>query len=535
MKETLMKHDSLFSRRQFLRMLMIGGGAAATPLVLAACGSAPGATNPTSAPAATNAPATTTVPATVAPAATRVAAAEVTHWDVYVTQAPTIEEEIRLFQAANPGITIKRTVNQSDKYDDLFALAKQGGDMPDVFLLPTRPDFQLQATSGDLADLTQFADWADFKAQFPAPEVNFLEGTNTFGGKTYSAPASSKGSAMWVQLYINTRLFKEAGLVDSAGNVLIPQTISDMLDYSRTIKEKSGGSVYGYGFSGIAQDWPGRQLYFAQLNGGTPAAAWYANNGMDYKTGKFTYATNPAYKKIIETLLTMRDEQLILPDALSVDDEAIRVLFGQHKFAMLMGGTWVVNGWKQTNPDFTEYTLTNLPLVDATTPTSSWYADPGGKLYGISAKAKNLEAAWKWFRWLYSKEAQERWVKSGNGTSIFSELNKPEYFDNEALRQAVELGEKYTRVGPQPSIRNPETTKLKLSAPTPNDTAIIMGLFTGQLTDIDAALAQLDAAKQQAFDTALSDAIAAGAKVSMEDFIFPDFDPLKDYATKANA
>lgn len=112
-----------------------------------------------------------------------------------------------------------------------------------------------------------------------------------------------------------------------------------------------------------------------------------------YRTGKYNFSTTPAFKNALETLTKLRDEQLILPDSASTEAEAIRVLFAQHKFGMLLGGAWMINGWKNTNPDFNEFTATHVPFFTGSEPKSYFYTEAGGTMYGINANSKNKEAA----------------------------------------------------------------------------------------------------------------------------------------------
>jgi ABC-type glycerol-3-phosphate transport system substrate-binding protein len=514
------------SRRQFVKKTaLLGAGLVGSSGLLAACGDSPTSTAAPGSSATTTAASSASTATTAAPVSQKV---ELTYWDWWVTQAPWVDNEIKLFQEANPGITIKKTTNETNTYADLFALAVKGNNAPDVFLIPQKPSYAEIVANGWMVPLNQFADFQDFTKRFPNPTQNFAEGTNTIGGKTYSAPFGDASDGMWLYLWINTKVFKDAGLVDSAGNVKLPETADDMLQAARTIKEKSGGKTFGYGFSLKSDYLPSWQFYLAQLSGADPIY----NGGLDLRTGKYTYGTNPAYKSSIDLLLKMRDEGLIIPDSASADDESMRVLFAQHKFGMLVSGNWVMTGWQKTNPEFKDFTLTHIPLFGTSEPKSYFYLKPGGSQFAVNPKAKNLDAAWKWFKWLYSKEAGERWVKSGNGRSIFPDANKPEYATNDAMRQAWSQSPKYSRVGPVPALRNPDVGKVKIKGIKPDENAIIVGLYTGRLTDISAALKDLDAAKQKALEEALTDAKAAGAKVSIEDYIFADWDPTKDYVTK---
>jgi multiple sugar transport system substrate-binding protein len=101
------------------------------------------------------------------------------------------------------------------------------------------------------------------------------------------------------------------------------------------------------------------------------------------------------------------------------------------------------------------------------------------------------------------------------------------------MREYFRLSPQYVRFGPQPGLRNPDASQVKLPAVKPDESEIVRGLFTGQLTDVAQVLRDLDAAKQQALETAIADAQAAGAKVSIDDFVFADWDPTKDYVAKS--
>jgi ABC-type glycerol-3-phosphate transport system substrate-binding protein len=546
-----MSNDKRFSRRHFIKksaVLGVGGAAAiGAGGLLAACGDSPTATTAatsattaaanttaatsatTAASAATTAAGGTTAAASATTSAVR-ASGEITYWDWFVSQGPALDEEIKLFQAAT-GITVKKTTNQKDNYNNLFGLAVKGGNAPDVFQIPDQPSFQEIVSNGWLADLNRFADFDAFKARFPDPTQNFLEGTNTIAGKTYSAPRGKNDDGMWIQLWVNTKVFKDAGIVDASGNAKLPQTADDMLAAAQAIKEKSGGKTYGFAFPGKnnVYHW---FTYLAALSGVTSAEGG-AEDGFDTKTGKYSMATNPVYRQAIDLVLKMRDSDYVLPDSATIDDEALRVLFAQNRFGMYLNGNWIVASFKKAAPDFKDYAVTHVPYLGGVKEAKSFfYTGPGGQLFGINPKSKNINAAWEFFKWLHTPEATERWFKAGHGASIFPAANKPEYLDDPALRTLLTLGPQFSRVGPRRTLRNPELSKVKVQKPKPDINQIIQGIYTGQLTDINGALRDYDAAQQKALEQAIADAKAAGAKVSIEDFIFADWDPTKNYVTK---
>ncbi|MES2202133.1 MAG: extracellular solute-binding protein [candidate division FCPU426 bacterium] len=443
------------------------------------------------------------------------------HHDMLITQGPQVDEEIRLFQIANPGIKIKKTTIAGERYPDLFALAQKSGESPDTFVVPGRPTFPELVANGWLLPLNGFEDYKDFEKQFP-PNC-FVEGVNVIKGKTYSV--AQNVNIPFLQLWINTKVFRDAGLVTASGAIKEPKTLDEVLAFSRQIKKSSNGTIFGLGYSGKHD--PLSWFFWMNQFSGFPQEAF----GLNYKTGKYEFAKHESVKIIANTLLTMRKEGLVLPQAASVDDETARVLFAQGKYGMLVNGSWVINGWKQTNPEFKDYTVVPLPLVGVDKIKGYFYYGPGGASVGISPLSKHPKEAWLWFKWQQSKEASLRWVKSGNGPSIYKEFNTPENLNSDAMARVVAMV-KLGRIGPQPGIRNPDTALVKIPNVKPDEAGILEGYLTGQITDLQAALVDLDARKQAAFEQAVEDAKKAGAKVSTADWVFSDWDMSKDYVNK---
>ena len=87
------------------------------------------------------------------------------------------------------------------------------------------------------------------------------------------------------------------------------------------------------------------------------------------------------------------------------------------------------------------------------------------------------------------------------------------------------------RVGPNPLVRNPETSEvaLELRTPEPSFAQVVQGLYTGQLTDVRAEMEGL----QERYTAELERAIAVvqerGANVSRDDWVFPNWNPEVDY------
>src|SRR5579859_3148004 len=206
--------SSRLNRRNFLK----SAGAVAGAATLAACGS----------PGSSGSGSTVTLQ----------------YWDYYVSQAPYYDNEIKLFEAAHPNIKIKKTTQSSTTYDQLFNLAVKANKQPDVFVQTgTATPINQQAAEGWLLPIDKWAN-DSWKNRFPTG--TFHEGNNVFGGKTYSAPIA--GSGVFLALYLNTDVFKAAGLTNSDGSVKVPQTWDDVTNFADTITKKGNGQYYGLGF-----------------------------------------------------------------------------------------------------------------------------------------------------------------------------------------------------------------------------------------------------------------------------------------------
>ncbi|HXF63024.1 MAG TPA: hypothetical protein VNK95_15470 [Caldilineaceae bacterium] len=63
----------------------------------------------------------------------------------------------------------------------------------------------------------------------------------------------------------------------------------------------------------------------------------------------------------------------------------------------------------------------------------------------------------------------------------------------------------------------------------PNFGTLLQGIFTGQVADPQAAMQDLQDRANAELDRAIEAAVAKGAQVSREDWIFPNWDPSTNY------
>ncbi|WP_327087263.1 extracellular solute-binding protein [Nonomuraea sp. NBC_01738] len=485
------------SRRGFLAGVAGVGGVAA----LGACSSGGGGAKPTGGGSAK--------------------AVDIVHWDQFVSQEPWVKKEIELFQAAHPGVTIKRSQQASGDLEKLLDLAWRGNNPPDIFVVPSaKLDDYVEA--GRLLPLDKYAT-LDYQKTFPA--YSFVEGVNAIDGKIYGAPFA--GEAPWVQLYINNKVFKDAGLVEADGTVKIPKTWDEVTLFAEQITKKANGSVYGLGFGNSAFAmipwWAELFTAGAGVPGSMPPGF---PRGIDPRTGKFTMHNNDAMVNFLTMFMEWKNKGFIIPNALSIDDEISRQHFARGKFGMIVGGVWNQPGWSELG--FTEYTLTTL-VAPQEQPQSFFYRGAGNYSLAVSATTKNPDDVWEWFKWWHGPEAGAHFVQElKGGLSSHPEVNDPSKIDFAPFAAYVAM-EKLILPGPSPALRNPLTATVVPKKIVPDFDAVTTGLYTGQIKDMKSALDKLAEDEERVFVEALEKAKKKGVKVSLDDYIFADWDLTKPY------
>lgn len=448
--------------------------------------------------------------------------------DNLVVQSPAIAAAFKEFQKTHPNVELEHEAIAN--FTEVIQFSATGEAAPDLFVVNVLDDPQRRSLIDAEAfySLDQFADWEAFLSRFPNPELAVQEGNNKYGDTVISMKFDS--DLWWHQYYINLNLYEKAGIVGADGKAIIPTTWKEVVANAYTIKEKTG--AYGFSLPGANTNWMTFFFWTCQLS-----SIAYGPRGLGYdmRTGEFTSSKNECFKTVINDLLKMRDDQITPPDMLTLDDEPVRALFAEDKVATVLTGIWAITGWEQTHKEFTNYSSLPVPLVNTDAPLQYYGSNPAGVLFAISSKTaedpEKLAAVWDWYKFIYSPEFARIWADTGNGLSIFTP-GEPSAYATQQNRGYFETS-KFFAAHPEPqlTLRNAEIGKLQQTLIGPTEGEMLIGLYSGQLTDVDAALADLDKRYTEAFNKALEDAAAAGVSISKEDFIVRDWDPTKPYSS----
>ncbi|WP_114854486.1 ABC transporter substrate-binding protein [Brachybacterium sp. YJGR34] len=407
-----------------------------------------------------------------------------------------------------------------DQVNQVVPLGIRNGSAPDVFALPQNVPAETAITEGWVQPLDDvLPDIDGFRAGFP--ETALIEGIHVFDGKTYSWPLNST-RRLDITQYISHAAAEAAG-------VSVPVEDVSTWDDLRSLAQE----ITAAGTPGILSTADHLWLVVGNL---ANTAGWLGNaDGMNMKTGAHEYSA-PEYLEALEFVLAMIEDGSFVPGYLTLKDAEARAQFPTGLAGISLNGPWDIAQWDQDYPDF-EYTILPLPSPDGGEYTVP-YQETGANMTWLYAESANVDAAAAVIQYMGSAEGQQAMVELSGGflLSTIEEANTaadPSLLNDRAALVG-DLARQYMRACPQFEIRNPEAGKvtLELQASDPSINAVIEGIVTGQITDPETALADLDARLDEEMEKAFEAASEKGASVDIGELQFPNWDPSADYTAE---
>ena len=519
------------SRRGALRLAASVGAAT----LLAACGSGGATSTPptgqatsgASVPAtgaAGSAPAAVTAPAGAASIAIPTTGAKLPmdkvnfHWvDSGDVKAFFWNAFFPAYQKAHPNITVQYDALPWNEIAKVVPLGVQNGNAPDVFQIPLGFTAGQAVSQGWVQPLDDIIpDFTNWKKGFPAG--SFANGVTDFNGKTYQIPFTT--NKRHDLLLYNVDYLKQAGVDPQAKRL----TWDEFRAAAKKMTQQGAGKYYGVIIGGgEAARWENTVRVLAQTAGAA------GTNDQNWKTGQYTY-TADEYIAAIELLLAMKADGSVFPGSLNLNGPQAREQMPQGSAAMIIEGPWNIPLWKKDSPAYA-FDIAMQPVPNSGPAIPLTYAPTRGWGY-IYAKSRNVAVAGDIFHYLGTEAGQVQFqIFSGAGqTCIFPGANQQPGLDPRT-RRAFAMFEQTMRLGPDPGVRNPEIDKVNLEkkALTPNFGAVMQGIYTGQIADTKKAMKDLQDRSEAELDRAIKAAQAKGAKVTRDDWAFPNWDPMKDY------
>jgi multiple sugar transport system substrate-binding protein len=415
--------------------------------------------------------------------------------------------------AARTGNRVEYTQYDPARQSDALLLAFQASQCPDVF------SFTLSSHPAILYKEGWFSPMTLTREQLPQHiRDSLFEGVTMFDGKVYSFPTMNNlnhNAASWY--------FKKP--VADAGYARFPQTFAEFREMGKKITQQSGGNMYGLilpiAFTGrmfdTIKDW---------------VNACGGDKDINWKTGEYQYASQ-AYFDVFEFLTGLKDDGSVHPVSVSLDMRAARERWAAGEAAVLFDGSWNVGVIAGGNfPGVLENMAVDEPVRKNAQAAYKIYRQPPGGVFYISGQSKSAAEATEILREFTSDEyyikLAERMDQPPLKLSAVSQAKV-----HSTYIEVINIFGRTMAYEPDPLLRNPEVAEAyaEMRPVNPNPAEILQGYYSGAITDWRAELAKYNAAMTAERERAIQRAQARGAKVSVNDWIFPNWNYGMNFTT----
>ncbi|MGW4945047.1 ABC transporter substrate-binding protein [Actinoplanes sp. NPDC004185] len=288
-----------------------------------------------------------------------------------------IEDVVKAFEAANPGVKVTLTTAGADQYQQQIRTQLSSGTAPDVMTVwPGNGNpgaTYVLAKPGYLLDLSG-QPWA---SQLPPAFQKVAQ----YDGKTYNALFGLNG----IGAVYNDQALKKAGLT-------APGTWTDLLTFCRAATAK-GTPAFALG---IQDNWVTQLVLYALA----ADVVFGADKDFDTKmqNGQATFAGSP-WTTAMAKYQEMSKAGCFQKNPLGTSYEASQTLAATGRTLGVVQGNWIIGLLKQKNPGGT-FTMKPLPGTDD--PATFLMPAAAGAGYGVNAKAKNKDLALKFISYVMS-------------------------------------------------------------------------------------------------------------------------------------
>ncbi|HCT76351.1 MAG TPA: hypothetical protein DGG94_16605 [Micromonosporaceae bacterium] len=444
-------------------------------------------------------------------------------WDWSQEQSEFHKRVAAQYTKENPNIKVEwREIAQAD-YKKALPLAFQSGDAPDIFFWSDSAPLTM-TTLLDQGWLAPLGDAGKVPAEFTArwSKELFAEGINVKDGKVYGFPFSD--NVVWGPgyMFLNTKAFADAGL-DAAQ---APKTWSELKSACEQIKAKTP-KVYCLASPHKGTDF--QRIWYGLVGGQINMEQFF-----DYRTGKFAL-NSPESAQTLKFIQDLNNAKLIAPG--NNAKEFSRQQFAAGQAAIYLDGSWMPSSFeKDYKMKAGEFITHARPLPD-TGPKAAMPRSHDGNKYWVAAKSAQQKAAWEFINWMTKPDGffAKEYHKDGFGTLAFAD---PAKSDNASVKRMVEVataGKPWRAQTPVAVLKCPDIAKSKAFVEAlkirPNGEWDTLVDALNNNKDLTTAAASIVAERQQKLEDELAKEKAAGLKVSLDCYTFPDWNPSSDFTS----
>ena len=498
-----------FSRRQLLKLAMVGGAGAA----LAACQ-----------PQVVEKTVVVKEAVEVEKEVTRIiekavaapkGKSTISYWLPPTTEQAYREKLVNEFMDVNPEIEIKMDGADPSKYNEATQLLFKGGSPPDVF-------WKYNLSLPEMLELDMIQPYPEDAQNYimnAYPKSMFLEGINKWEGKLYGFWPVGPKSATRV-LYTNDKLLDEAGVEP-------PKTWSELKEVSIKLSEAGAGQSYGLIIGGKSP-WDYYGLVGALAYTAGPIAGVSEAQCLDWTTAEMTIASD-YIGSAVGLCMDMVEENGVFPGFTTISHTEARAGLANNWAGMYLGGWWDAGAYNTKIPDFS-YSISPPPEFDGGIMGYNHGSTFVERVY-ISKEAEDLDAISKFLIFKFGPAYQRGWARNGWFTAL-PEANEASNLADPKVQAIFRISEAIRTV-PEPIARNFEQAKVNAErkGQHPNWGELLEGVFSGQIAVADYGLRAQEYADtwREELERAIDEVAGRGANVSLDDWIYPNWKPDQDY------
>jgi ABC-type glycerol-3-phosphate transport system substrate-binding protein len=411
---------------------------------------------------------------------------------------------------------VTHTYYDASKAPQAFQLAHQANKMPDVF--SNVVGLPLPAlVSGNWVHEMKLPE--DVKSKLPPDTLT--EGITGLNGKLYGFPLFSFRQLSTL-VWMNKDHFTKAG-VDPNN----PPT--DYAGFKTALTKLKSAGIQPLTMA-IGAD--GGRIR-DQVDDMAQTAGFPGYQGMKFATGEYAYHDD-AYVTVIEYFKELSDSKLLMPGSNNFSVVDARTRYASGVVGAFIDGIWCAGGAKALAPTIVDK-IASGPILVPTSGTNPWcYRGRPSAAYLVSAGSKDPDGAAKLIASFMSEEYQKGMIAAMDQPPL--NLDLVESSDAiDAYKKAVAFCKDNVFQMPQAIVKNPEQAAVDAQRKpvTPHVGNIVQGYLSGSIKDLKGALKKLSDATEADREQAFKKAKASGAKVSMDDYAFSDWEPGQDYKNQS--
>ncbi len=298
------------------------------------------------------------------------------------------------------GVSFNAQGQPGSDYDNVLNLTIASGDIPDIVFLTNTLQANRFGAQGAFVNILDYLDDMPSYKAFLDQHTDVKESILSADGSSYLFPNHGLGEQF-------RRVWQYREDIFQKHDLKVPANYDELYVVAKQLQELYPDS-YPINFYDKLNS-----ISYIVTNFGTWDSAYYDHSSKQWKYGP----TEDNFKTMLEYLHTFHSEGLIPPDFMSMQRNQSRDLFAQDKSFITADFIGIIDEYKVALADKPEFQLAYMPPLaggangEQKNPFSSFQTSG----FAIASTSKNIDAAIRYFDYLYSQEGIElvSWGREG--------------------------------------------------------------------------------------------------------------------------